>query len=113
VQTIPAEDSQPLARVLFDFSATSEFELNVLGNDRPPPPHINAHVSTSEGTLVHVHEEEDGTGWVKVADNLGRKGLVPASYIHRVGSADSQTLNKVPQRQQWGEFGSFDTPRIG
>ncbi|KAH7913976.1 hypothetical protein BJ138DRAFT_1058030 [Hygrophoropsis aurantiaca] len=61
------EDAHPLARVIFDFAASSPFELHV-----------------SEGTLVHVLEEDDGSGWVKVADDFGGKGLVPASYIETV-----------------------------
>ncbi|KAI9462227.1 hypothetical protein HD554DRAFT_2206560 [Boletus coccyginus] len=52
------------ARVVFDFSASSPFELSV-----------------SEGTIVHVVEEDDGSGWAKVADDRGGKGLVPASYL--------------------------------
>ncbi|KAI0357415.1 hypothetical protein OH77DRAFT_1450808 [Trametes cingulata] len=59
-----AEDSGPTARVLFDFSPTSPFELAV-----------------SAESIVHVLEEDDGSGWVKVADDSGAKGLVPASYI--------------------------------
>ncbi|KAI0373757.1 hypothetical protein BV20DRAFT_962334 [Pilatotrama ljubarskyi] len=59
-----AEDSGPTARVLFDFSSTSPFELAV-----------------SAESIVHVLEEDDGSGWVKVADDSGAKGLVPASYI--------------------------------
>jgi hypothetical protein len=30
---------------------------------------------------VHVIEEDDGSGWVKVLDEDGGRGLVPASYI--------------------------------
>ncbi|KAI0632446.1 hypothetical protein C8Q77DRAFT_1125758 [Trametes polyzona] len=58
------ESSGPSARVLFDFSPTSPFELAV-----------------SAEAIVHVLEEDDGSGWVKVADDSGAKGLVPASYI--------------------------------
>ncbi|KAH9948829.1 hypothetical protein B0H21DRAFT_731329 [Amylocystis lapponica] len=58
------EEVHPAARVLFDFSPTSPFELAVF-----------------EGTSVEVLEEDDGSGWVKVADNTGGKGLVPSSYI--------------------------------
>ncbi|KAH9851537.1 hypothetical protein C2E23DRAFT_829605 [Lenzites betulinus] len=58
------EDTGPSARVLFDFAPTSPFELAV-----------------SAESIVHVLEEDDGSGWVKVADNSGAKGLVPASYV--------------------------------
>lgn len=58
------EESRPAARVLFDFTATSEFELSV-----------------SEDATVHIVEPDDGSGWVKVVDDRGRSGLVPASYL--------------------------------
>lgn len=61
------EESFPAARVLFDFSPTSEFELEV-----------------SEGAMVHIVEPDDGSGWVKVADEDGDRGLVPASYLESV-----------------------------
>ncbi|GLB45480.1 putative fes/CIP4, and EFC/F-BAR homology domain containing protein [Lyophyllum shimeji] len=59
-----SEESYPIARVLFDFAPTSEFELGV-----------------SEDDIVHVMEPDDGSGWVKVVDKRGRNGLVPASYL--------------------------------
>lgn len=34
-----------------------------------------------DGTPVTILEEDDGSGWVKVKDQFGGKGLVPASYI--------------------------------
>ncbi|KAJ7069661.1 hypothetical protein C8F01DRAFT_1113519 [Mycena amicta] len=75
-----AEDSEAYdetyqsARVLFEFSPTSEFELAV-----------------AEGTTVHVIEPDDGSGWVKVSDGQST-GLVPASYVEYVetGSAGSE-----------------------
>jgi len=54
----------PSAVVLFDFVSTSPFELSVL-----------------EGTQVQLLEEDDGSGWVKIADPRGGKGLVPATYV--------------------------------
>ena len=36
---------------------------------------------------MEVLEEDDGSGWVKVADEAGGKGLVPASYISVLDSA--------------------------
>ncbi|KAF7985605.1 hypothetical protein HWV62_3913 [Athelia sp. TMB] len=65
------QEVQPAARVVFSFTPTSPFELEV-----------------SEGTLVHVLEEDDGSGWVKVADERGGKGLVPASYIEMIDSSE-------------------------
>lgn len=66
VHTEVAEEkmSYPVATVLFNFNATSAFELSV-----------------SEGTQVNVLEPDDGSGWVKVGDFQGHDGLVPASYI--------------------------------
>ena len=34
--------------------------------------------------MVHIIEEDDGSGWVKVIDDAGGKGLVPASYVQVV-----------------------------
>ncbi|KAJ3489206.1 hypothetical protein NLI96_g2264 [Meripilus lineatus] len=58
------EEEYPSARVIFEFTPTSPFELAI-----------------SEGWTVKVVEPDDGSGWVKVADESGGKGLVPASYI--------------------------------
>ncbi|KAJ7021586.1 hypothetical protein C8F04DRAFT_1140261 [Mycena alexandri] len=57
------EESYQSARMLFDFTPTSEFELQVV-----------------EGTSVQVLEPDDGSGWVKVSDGQNA-GLVPASYV--------------------------------
>ncbi|KAG1797773.1 uncharacterized protein HD556DRAFT_1233065, partial [Suillus plorans] len=62
------EETHRLARAIFDFAASSSFELNV-----------------TEGTVVRVVEEDDGSGWVKVADSDGEKGLVPATYLEDAG----------------------------
>ena len=41
---------------------------------------------------VRVLEPDDGSGWVKVADQDANSGLVPASYIQMAqsGSADTK-----------------------
>ncbi|KAL0961378.1 hypothetical protein HGRIS_006332 [Hohenbuehelia grisea] len=75
-----AEGSYPLAKVLFDFVATSEFELGV-----------------TEGSTVHIVESDDGSGWVKVADSSGRDGLVPATYIEL--SDEHHSGSSSPSRQ--------------
>ncbi|KAF5330266.1 hypothetical protein D9758_014458 [Tetrapyrgos nigripes] len=66
------EVSYPVARVIYDFTSTSEFELSV-----------------SEGDSVHVLEPDDGSGWVKVSypRGAGASGLVPASYLEFGGAA--------------------------
>ncbi|THG97298.1 hypothetical protein EW026_g4673 [Hermanssonia centrifuga] len=68
------EDTYPLARVIFDFIPTSPFELAV-----------------TEGASVQVLEEDDGSGWVKVTDEDGVKGLVPASYVTLVDPATTHS----------------------
>ncbi|RDB15326.1 Protein BZZ1 [Hypsizygus marmoreus] len=78
VQPMAAEkETYPTARVLFDFSATSEFELGV-----------------SESEIVYIVEPDDGSGWVKVADSRSRDGLVPASYL------DQDSANQAPVTQR-------------
>ncbi|KAJ8593663.1 hypothetical protein M405DRAFT_579416 [Rhizopogon salebrosus TDB-379] len=62
--SIHVKESNRLARVIFDFAASSSFELNVI-----------------EGAVVHVLEEDDGSGWVKVTDSDSNQGLIPASYL--------------------------------
>lgn len=69
-----------LARAIFDFAASSSFELNV-----------------TEGAVVRVLEEDDGSGWVKVADSDGEKGLVPATYLE---DASEWPLEKSEPSQQ-------------
>ncbi|KAJ7600812.1 hypothetical protein C8J56DRAFT_1074375 [Mycena floridula] len=65
VQSVPEQEvDYPIARILFQFAATSEFELSI-----------------SEGDSVRVLEPDDGSGWVKVLDHQGQDGLVPASYL--------------------------------
>ncbi|KAJ7781755.1 hypothetical protein DFH07DRAFT_791366 [Mycena maculata] len=66
------EESYQSARMLFDFTPTSEFELQV-----------------AEGTSVQVLEPDDGSGWVKVSDGQNA-GLVPASYVE-YEDADTDT----------------------
>ncbi|TFK86863.1 hypothetical protein K466DRAFT_663436 [Polyporus arcularius HHB13444] len=70
------EETRPTARVLFDFTPTSPFELAV-----------------SAESIVHVLEEDDGSGWVKVADDTGGKGLVPASYVELLDGAQTPRSN--------------------
>jgi formin-binding protein 1 len=45
---------------------------------------------------VHVIEEDDGSGWVKVIDLEGSKGLVPASYIELVDSVGLEVSHDSP-----------------
>jgi formin-binding protein 1 len=50
------------------------------------PPGYPLTCLTLEGATVRVIEEDDGSGWVKVLDEGGGRGLVPASYVE---SADA------------------------
>ncbi|KJA24386.1 hypothetical protein HYPSUDRAFT_38820 [Hypholoma sublateritium FD-334 SS-4] len=76
VQSISSEASSEgfaSARVLFEYTATSEFELAV-----------------QEGESVDILEADDGSGWVKVVDHRGNSGLVPASYVEIVGGGEDE-----------------------
>ncbi|PBK74943.1 hypothetical protein ARMSODRAFT_951005 [Armillaria solidipes] len=80
------EVSYPTARVIFDFKATSEFELSV-----------------TDGATVSVLEPDDGSGWVKVSDTRGNDGLVPATYLaYGEDSAPTPTPSsfKSPGKEQ-------------
>ncbi|KAG8702398.1 hypothetical protein FRC09_004760 [Ceratobasidium sp. 395] len=59
----PAAASAVQAKVLYSYSASGGFE-----------------VSVTEGTTVDVVEPDDGSGWVKVRNEQGAEGLIPASY---------------------------------
>jgi hypothetical protein len=54
---------------------------------------------------VRVIEEDDGSGWVKVVDEDGDQGLVPASYVE---SADpTQATSPGPLDSESGQFGEW------
>ena len=64
-------------------------------------------------STVHVLEEDDGSGWVKVADDSGGKGLVPASYIEVLEGAQT-TRSATPslgQSQPNVDYGTVSCPR--
>ncbi|KAJ3715511.1 hypothetical protein C8R42DRAFT_681074 [Lentinula raphanica] len=95
VHSVPKEEEEPYttAKVLFDFNATSEFEISV-----------------SEGATVTVIEHDDGSGWVKVNDGSG-DGLVPASYLSldslehgTPGLPQAKTSNRDKQEQGSGQY---------
>ena len=54
---------------------------------------------------MRVIEEDDGSGWVKVLDEDGGRGLVPASYIEPedVTQAPSPGTGPSPGSGQFGE----------
>lgn len=49
-------------------------------------------------------EPDDGSGWVKVVDSQGKRGLVPASYMGTDGS-DSVDHGGASTRQGSGQLG--------
>ena len=74
----------PVVRVIYDFTPTSPFELAVHGQSDLRESRCCTYVFDpfrAEGATVRVVEEDDGSGWVKVVDEDGDRGLVPASYI--------------------------------
>uniref|UniRef100_A0A0W0G7Q7 Uncharacterized protein n=1 Tax=Moniliophthora roreri TaxID=221103 RepID=A0A0W0G7Q7_MONRR len=73
-------EAYPKARMIYAYVATSEFELSV-----------------SDGASVSVLEPDDGSGWVKVADGRGAKGLVPASYLELEEETESSPTVSAAQ----------------
>jgi uncharacterized protein YgiM (DUF1202 family) len=62
----------------------------------------------TEGESVHVIEEDDGSGWVKVTDSRGGKGLVPAAYLKVGGDEDvgtSPSTTTATSQQVSGSYG--------
>jgi len=52
-----------------------------------------------------VVEEDDGSGWVKVADDHGGKGLVPASYLETADVKSLELSGGSEEPQASGQFG--------
>ena len=111
---VDAPHGYPQARVAFDFSASSPFELSVSGKcillmtvSHLMNMSIRFLIRFIEGATVHVVEEDDGSGWVKVTDNHGGKGLIPASYL---GTADVKSLGLSRGSEEphaSGQFGRY------
>ncbi|KAG2343213.1 hypothetical protein BDR05DRAFT_982903 [Suillus weaverae] len=76
-----------LARAIFDFAASVWRHVPV----------FHVLIWFQEGAVVRVLEEDDGSGWVKVADSDGEKGLVPATYLE---DASEWPLEKSEPSQQ-------------
>ncbi|KAJ3547629.1 hypothetical protein NMY22_g1574 [Coprinellus aureogranulatus] len=74
-------EAYPSARVIYDFKASSEFELAV-----------------QEDEVVQIVEEDDGSGWVKVLNEQGQSGLVPATYLEEVEESTAPVSMPVPTR---------------
>ncbi|CEL51769.1 Protein BZZ1 OS=Schizosaccharomyces pombe (strain 972 / ATCC 24843) GN=bzz1 PE=3 SV=1 [Rhizoctonia solani AG-1 IB] len=69
----PPTGSATKAKALYSYAASGDFE-----------------VSITEDSTVQVVEPDDGSGWVKVINEQGAEGLVPATYIEIMAPA----LNK-------------------
>ncbi|KAG8881854.1 hypothetical protein FRB97_008978 [Tulasnella sp. 331] len=81
----------PEVTILFDFVASSPYELSV-----------------KVGDVVNVLEEDDGTGWVKVKNKRQEKGLVPAAYISAVGGGGGSSIAIAgPAKQKKQGSGRF------
>lgn len=106
------------ARVVFDFTPTSAFELAVHGESSPlivtplMSDRDGAYLSP-EGAQVDVLEDDDGSGWVKVADSNGGRGLIPASYIEAIDDTAGATTPRpstptaVAPTQGSGQYGQW------
>lgn len=63
---------------------------------------------------MRVLEEDDGSGWVKVADSDGEKGLVPATYLEDAGTSSlekSEPSQQISQRAS-GVYGMSTAYRL-
>jgi hypothetical protein len=60
---------------------------------------------------VHVIEEDDGSGWVKVLDEDGGRGLVPASYIESADVTQVTSPGTGPFLGS-GQFGECHTTSV-
>ena len=62
---------------------------------------------------MQLLEVDDGSGWIKVADSQGGKGLVPASYVE-LSDAESESVKSTsptsvtpPRKEElFGESGT-------
>lgn len=107
---VDAPHGLPQTRVAFDFTASSPFELSVSGKcillmNMSHLMNIRFLIRSTEGTTVRVVEEDDGSGWVKVIDNHGGKGLVPASYLETADVNSLEPSGSSEEPRVSGQFG--------
>jgi len=51
-------------------------------------------------------EVDDGSGWIKVSNSEGNKGLIPASYIELMQPDDEQASVRVSSAEGSGVYGA-------
>jgi hypothetical protein len=58
--------------------------------------------------MVYVVEDDDGSGWIKVVDDRGAKGLVPASYVNFAEATETSLPGPLQShpRQGSGKYGT-------
>ena len=57
---------------------------------------------------MRVIEEDDGSGWIKVVDEEGGRGLVPASYVEVADETQSTGPGIAsPLGEESGQFGEW------
>jgi hypothetical protein len=66
-----------------------------------------AYVRLAEGETVLVVEEDDGSGWVKVANMSGARGLVPATYLSASADAPASAPAASTVPAGGDEYGPF------
>jgi hypothetical protein len=86
----PSAIPHPKATIMFDFTASSPYELSAMA-----------------GTVVNVLEEDDGSGWVKVGDANGGKGLVPATYVQLEAVGQSSGTGTIRGTRPPGGSGQY------
>ncbi|KAF4617582.1 hypothetical protein D9613_005637 [Agrocybe pediades] len=89
------------AEVLFDFEANSEFELQVKV--------AKTDGKLTEGQVVRIVEADDGSGWIKVADQEGNSGLVPATYL-RILTDESEAVAPEDNEQKRAHLPAGNAP---
>jgi len=101
---------------VYDFTPTSPFELAVHGQYDllelcclQPTLFSSLTYSVPEGATVRVVEEDDGSGWVKVVDESGGRGLVPASYIEAGDTTPAPDSGAGHPTVGSGKFGRCST----
>lgn len=59
--------------------------------------------------MVNIIEEDDGSGWIKVVDAEGGKGLVPATYVEVIAPSSSKSTlaTRASPKQGSGKYGLF------